>query len=221
MSKLSKFALVVFAAALFASDAAAWQLASRSATEWIDRLERPERVAGLRIDEVLAKLDLKPGMVVADLGAGTGLFSRPLAKKVAPNGKVYAVDVEQGLVDLIARRAREENLANLHAVLGKFEDPNLPSRDVDLAFFHDVLHHIEKREAYLKALSGYMKPNSRIALIELDAERGGHRDDPSLQLRRPEIDRWMANAGFYPIQEVSMYKPEEGKWFVIYGRKTR
>jgi hypothetical protein len=80
---------------------------------------------------------------------------------------------------------------------------------------------IEKREAYLKALSNYMKPNSRIALIELDADRGGHRDDAALQLRRPDVDRWMANAGFYPVQEVNLYKPEEGKWFVIYGRKPR
>jgi ubiquinone/menaquinone biosynthesis C-methylase UbiE len=213
--------LIVIVAMVNVPEANALQLAGRSATDWIERLERPDRVATLRIDDVLARLDLKPGMIVADLGAGTGLFARPIARKVAPTGKVYAVDVEQGLVDHIAKRAKEEQISNLHAVLGKFDDPTLPSRDIDLAFFHDVLHHIEKRETYLKALSNYMKPNSRIALIELDAERGGHRDDAALQLRRPEVDRFMANAGFYPVQEVNLYKPEEGKWFVIYGRKVR
>src|SRR5271169_3497111 len=75
------------------------QLAPRKADEWVTTLEGPQRVASQKIEEVLAKLRLKPGMVVADIGAGSGLFSRPLAKAVAPTGKVYAVDIQQDLLD--------------------------------------------------------------------------------------------------------------------------
>ena len=77
----------------------ALQLGARDAEEWIKTLESPQRIAGLKINEVISRLYLKPGMIVADIGAGTGVFSRPLARAVAPGGKVYAIDVDQGLVD--------------------------------------------------------------------------------------------------------------------------
>src|SRR5579863_6582496 len=77
------------------------QLAAKKAEEWVATLEGPQRIATQKIDQVLSKLDLKPGMVVADIGAGSGLFSRPLAKAVAPGGKVYAVDIQQDLLDHI------------------------------------------------------------------------------------------------------------------------
>jgi predicted methyltransferase len=75
------------------------QLAARKADDWITTLEAPQRVAGQKVDQVLANLSLKPGMVVADIGAGSGLLSRPLAKAVGPDGKVYAVDIQQDLLD--------------------------------------------------------------------------------------------------------------------------
>ena len=75
---------------------AAAQLASRSAEEWIKTLESPNRVAGLKIPETLAALKIKPGQIVADIGAGTGIFSFPFVQSVKPGGKVYAVDVDAG-----------------------------------------------------------------------------------------------------------------------------
>src|SRR5947207_14477542 len=75
------------------------QLGSRETKEWIQNLDRPERIAGLKIDEVLAALKLKPGDNVADIGAGTGAFSLPFAKTVGPSGKVYSVDIDPGLLD--------------------------------------------------------------------------------------------------------------------------
>ncbi len=150
------------------------QLAPRKADEWVTTLEGPQRVATQKVDEVLAKLRLKPGMVVADIGAGSGLFSRPLAKAVAPAGKVYAVDIQQDLLDYINKRDKEENIRNVQTVLGEFNDPKLPVRNVDLAFINDVLHHIQNRAAYLKALGTYMKPAGRIAIIEMDKKRSEH-----------------------------------------------
>ena len=188
------------------------QLGSRSADEWIERLERTERVENLKIDDVISRLELKPGDVVTDLGAGTGVFSRPLARAVGTTGKVLAVEIDQALLDHINQRAQEENLENIEPVLGKFEDPNLPRRDVDLAFFHDVLHHIEKREAYLRTLSSYLKPTARIVVIDLIE---GHRDNPELQITQEQVTQWMASVGFQLMEEVELF---EDKFFVIYSR---
>jgi len=193
------------------------QLASRPTPEWIKRLERPERIAELKIDEIVGKLQLKPGMVVADLGAGPGVFTLPLAKAVSPGGKVYAVEIDQEFLDHIKRKTQEQNVANTVLVLGKFSDPNLPAKDVDLAFFHDVLHHVEDRAGYLKSLATYIKPSGRIAIVELDPVKGSHRDDPKLRLTKEQVAGWMADAGFKPVEEFNDLFDD--KWFVVYGRR--
>jgi ubiquinone/menaquinone biosynthesis C-methylase UbiE len=193
------------------------QLGSRPADEWISRLERPERVAGLRVPEIIAKLGLKPGQVVADLGAGAGVFSWPLARAVAP-ATVYAVEVDQRFIDHLQQRAKAQQLTNVRPLLGKFEDPRLPEQ-VDLAFFHDVLHHIDKRAAYVQKVASYVKPSGRIAVIELDATKpdASHRDQPELQVTREELDKWMTAAGLHKLEEIPMFENQE-KWFVIYGK---
>jgi ubiquinone/menaquinone biosynthesis C-methylase UbiE len=195
------------------------QLGSRETKEWIQNLDRPERIAGLKIDEVLAVLKLKPGDNVADIGSGTGAFSLPFAKAVAPSGKVYAVDIDPGLLEYIAQKAKKENVANIQTVKGEFSDPKLPTHDVDLAFFHDVLHHIQNRQAYLKALGTYIKPTGRIALIEMnrDDPKTPHRNSPEMLLSKDEVKNWMAAAGFRPGEEYDVYG--NPKWFIIYVRR--
>jgi len=196
------------------------QLAARKADEWVATLEGPQRVATQKIDAVLSKLALKPGMVVADIGAGSGLFSRPLAKAVAPAGKVYAVDIQQDLLDHIAQRNREENIGNIETALGEYDNPKLPARNVDLAFINDVLHHIQHRAAYLKALATYIKPSGRIAIIEMDKNDPNtpHRNQPELLVAREEILQWMSDAGFKLIQEHPDLFPGT-KLFLVFGRK--
>ena len=193
------------------------QLGSRPAEDWIARLERPERVAGLKTAEVIEKLQIKPGDVVADLGAGAGVFSWQFAKAVG-KGTVYAVEVDKGYIPYLERRVKEQGLANVKPILGKYEDPLLPEK-VDLAFFHDVLHHIEKRPEYLKTVAGYLKPNGRIAVIELDATRpdASHKDQPDQQVTREQVETWMTAAGLKKLDEFSLW---EDKWFVVYGRGT-
>jgi ubiquinone/menaquinone biosynthesis C-methylase UbiE len=195
------------------------QVGPRETKEWIQNLDRPERIAGLKIDEVLAVLKLKPGDNVADIGSGTGAFSLPFAKAVAPSGKVYAVDIDPGLLDYIAQKAKKENVANIQTVKGEFSDPKLPTHDVDLAFFHDVLHHIQNRQAYLKALGTYIKPTGRIALIEMnrDDPKTPHRNSPEMLLSKDEVKNWMAAAGFRPGEEYDVYG--NPKWFIIYVRR--
>ena len=196
------------------------QLAARKADEWVATLEGPQRIASQKIDAVLSKLDLKPGMVIADIGAGSRLFSRPLAKAVAPAGKVYAVDIQQDLVDHINQRDKEENIRNIRTVLGEYDDPKLPARNVDLAFINDVLHHIQHRAAYLRALGTYIKPSGRIAIIEMDKNdpKTPHRNQPELLVAREEILHWMSDAGFKLVQEHPDLFPGT-KMFLVFGRK--
>jgi ubiquinone/menaquinone biosynthesis C-methylase UbiE len=195
--------------------AVAGQIGSRPTPDWIERLERPERVAGLKIDYIISKLDLRPGQVVADVGAGSGLLSVPIAKAVSPGGKVYAVEVDRPFLDRIETRAREQRVTNITTVLGKFTDPALPARDVDLALFHDVLHHIEDRAGYLKAVVRYLKPAGRVAIIDLPSD-GSHKDEPALVVTKDQAKAWMAAAGFTPVQDIEGLA--DGKWFVVYGR---
>ena len=192
------------------------QLAARPAEEWIKLLDSPARIAGLKVDEIVSKLALEPGDVVADLGAGTGVFSLPLARVVGPGGKVYAVDIDKGLVDYVAAKAKAANVPNVQAVLGKFADPALPAADVDLAFMHDVLHHVQDREGYLRAAAKYVKPGGRFAFVEPDAATGVHRDDPTLQTTKDQLKGWMAAIGFAPAEEFQIF-PD--KWFVTYARR--
>jgi ubiquinone/menaquinone biosynthesis C-methylase UbiE len=208
-------ALAVFTL-IAAATLVAGQLASRPAPEWIARLERPERVAGLKIDYIISKLELRPGQVVADLGAGPGVISLPMAKAVAPNGRVYAVDIDQAFIDHIAMRANEQNIANVKPILGKLTDPGLPAQDVDVALFHDVLHHIRDRAEYLKNTAKYVKPDGRIAIVELDPKSGSHRNEPELQISREQAKAWLAADGFKPVHEFDGLT--ENKWFVVYAR---
>jgi len=211
----------LLAAMLAGGVAESWaQLAPRKAEEWEKTLESPNRAATQKVSEVLANLSLKPGMVVADIGAGSGFFSRPLAKAVAPGGKVYAVDIQQGLLDYIDKRDKEESIRNIQTVLGEFDDPKIPARDVDLVFINDVLHHIEHRAAYLKALGTYIKPSGRIAIIEMnkDDPHTGHRNQPELLVAREDILHWMSDAGFKLVEEHPDLFPGT-KWFLIFGRK--
>ncbi|HXA67277.1 MAG TPA: methyltransferase domain-containing protein, partial [Bryobacteraceae bacterium] len=134
--------------------------------------------------------------------------------------KVYAVDIQQGLLDYINKRDTEENIRNVQTVLGEFDDPKLPVRNVDLAFINDVLHHIEHRAVYLKALGTYMKPAGRIAIIEMnkDDPNTGHKNQPELLVGREEIVGWMSDAGFKLVEEHADLFPGT-KWFLIFGRK--
>src|SRR5205823_5118428 len=140
---------------------------------------------------IISKLGLKPGQVVADIGAGPGVISLPMAKAVAPGGKVYAIDIDRAFLDHIAMRAKEQNVANVVPILGQFTDPAVPARDVDVALFHDVLHHIQDRATYLKSTAKYMKPDGRIAIVELSPTKGSHKDEPELQVTKEQAKEWL------------------------------
>jgi len=193
------------------SSASAFQLEQRPAEEYIDRMERPGRVLTLKVDEVIEKLRLKPGDIVADIGAGAGAFSIPMAKAIAPNGILYAVDIDQKMLDYVAEKAKQAGVANLRTVLGDYDDPKLPVTDVDVAFYHRVLHMIEHRQAHLNATAKYLKPDGRIAIVEKE------REDASnwMWLKQSDVDTWMAALSFYPAEKFGVY---DDRYFVVYQR---
>jgi ubiquinone/menaquinone biosynthesis C-methylase UbiE len=210
-----KTSIAVVAVLLFSTPTQA-QLASRPAAEWKATLEAPARVEGLKIEQVVAALKLKAGDIVADLGAGTGLFEAPLAYAIGTRGRVYAVEIDKGFLEEIDRKVEELHISQIETVLGTPPDPKLPTRNVDLALMHDVLHHVEQRQAYLKAAAQYLKPDGRIAVVEFNAKDSPHKDDAKLIVSKEQGTAMMAEAGFVVAEDIALF-PD--KWFVIYKRR--
>jgi len=125
-----------------------------------DQWQQPQRV--------IQSLDIKPGDRVADLGSGGGYFTFRLAKAVGSSGKVYAVDIDPDMTDLVAKQAKDENAGNVEVILAKPDDPLLPETGVDLIFTVDTYHHFENRVNYFANLRKTLRPNGRIAIIDFD-----------------------------------------------------
>ena len=121
---------------------------SRSVEEWLRILEDPSRDEWQKPAQVLEALGLRPGQDVADIGAGTGYFSVRFAEAVGPGGKVFAVDIDQGLIDHLNERAKDAGLSNLKAVLAAAHDPLLGEKSLDIVFVCDVIHHVRDRQGY-------------------------------------------------------------------------
>jgi ubiquinone/menaquinone biosynthesis C-methylase UbiE len=188
----------------------AWaQLQQKPAEEYIGMMDKPDRV--LKVNEVIERLKLKPGDIVADIGSGSGSFSIPMAKAIAPNGILYAVDIDQKMLDFVAERAKKEGVTNLKTVLGEYDDPKLPVKDVDVAFFHRVLHMIEHRQAYVNATAKYLKPDGRIVVIDKNRENA----DNWMWLKQSDVDTWMAALSFYPAETFAVF---DDRYFVSYQR---
>lgn len=184
------------------------QLEQKPADEYIAAMDKPDRV--LKIDEVVAKLALKPGDIVADVGSGSGVYTIPFAKAVAPNGIVYAVDIDQKMIDFVLKRAKEAGLTNVKGVLGEYDDPKLPEK-VDVAFFHRVLHMIEHRQLYVNNTAKHMKPDGRIVIIDKNREDSAN----WMWLQQSDVDTWMAALSFYPAQKFGVF---DDRYFVVYQR---
>ena len=152
---MKRAAIVVFILAAVLAPAAGAQRASRPADDWVATLEAPERVAGLKIPEVVAAMKLRPGDVVADLGAGSGLFVVPLSRAAGTKGKVLAVEIDRNFFPHIQQKAKAAGITNVQTIAGEPTDARLPE-PVDVALLHDVLHHIEDPAAYVKRVNALL-----------------------------------------------------------------
>lgn len=194
--------------------AIAGQQAQRTPEEYAKFLEGADRVARMQVPRVVAALELKPGMKVADIGSGSGLFTRPIAKAIAPKGVAYAVDIDPALLKIVERSAANEKIANVRTIQGTASDPKLPEL-VDVVFVCDTLHHIEKPEAYLQTLKKYLTPEGRIAVIDFsDKWPQGHE---SMRYSLDQLEGWMKAAG---MTRVASHPWLDNSFFVIYRVRT-
>ena len=137
--------------------------------QWSKVFDDPKRDAWQKPRELVAALALPPGATVADLGAGTGYFSLPIATRV-PNGRVYAVDIQQEMLDIVANRAASAGLANVTPVLATETDPRLPAGTVDLVLMVDAYHEFSHPLEVMTGVVRALKPGGRVVLIEYRAE---------------------------------------------------
>ncbi|WP_239492248.1 class I SAM-dependent methyltransferase [Luteitalea sp. TBR-22] len=213
MSRVRRLAL---ASALVLLPAVALaQVGVRPAREYIAMLDAPERVEAMRVPELIARLAVKKEMVVADVGAGSGVLTGPLALATGPGGVVYASDIDPDLLAHIARRAESARLPQVRTVLGTFTDPMLPQA-VDLALMNDVLHHVADRAAYLKAVARHLKKGGRLAIIDFIPASSPHAGTPDLVVSEAQVDDWAAAAGLTRTEAFSLYTD---RYFVIYTKR--
>jgi len=175
-------------------------------TEYLDRLERPERDQDQKPAQVVEALALKPGMSVADLGSGSGYFTRRFVEAVTETGKVYAIDVEPE-----ALKYAEDSLVHMHRpyevefILARSDNPKLPVESVHLVFVCNTYHHLEDRSTYFRNIRSALKPGGRIAIVDFyHDERSGDLGFPKKHLvARDRVVEEMTVAGYRLVKEHS------------------
>ena len=166
--------------------------------EELGELEGPDRDAWQKPDLIMDALRVGEGSVVADVGAGGGWFTVRLARRVGPNGVVYAQDVQAEMLEAIGRRVQREGLQNVRTVLGQGSSPNLPPHVLDAVLVVDAYPEVKvpDRVTFLKNLALGLKPNGRIGIVNYKLGGGGPGpDDPSLRVPRAAVERDAAAAG--------------------------
>jgi ubiquinone/menaquinone biosynthesis C-methylase UbiE len=161
----------------------------RSAEEYARVLNDPKRDAWQRPDAVIKALDLKPGEVIADIGAGSGYFAKRFTQHAA---KVYAVDIDEKLLGMV----RDGAPPNLETILAAPDDPRLPDASVDTIFFCNVLHHVENRQPYYAKLARALKPGGRVVIVEFHKKPLPVGPPESMKLSPEQVISEFAEAGF-------------------------
>src|SRR5579884_2923629 len=133
-------------------------------------LERPEREKEEQPTKLVKMLEIKPGMVIADIGAGSGYYSFRLAKQVGAKGKVLAVDIQKEMLDIIRKRMKKNKVENIEPILGTDADPKLPAGGVDLVLMVDVYHEFAFPYEMTEALIQALKPGGRLVFVEFRRE---------------------------------------------------
>jgi len=157
---------------------------------YLERLESPERAEWQRPDAVVDALELKPGERICDLGAGPGYFSLRLARAVGTTGKVFAIEADPRMRDVLVQRLEEAHLANVEPVLA-VDGMGLPPEPVDRILIVNAYHHFTDGIAYLRALSGHLRPGGTI--VNIDFHGGELPIGPPPELRIPR-ERFLADA---------------------------
>jgi SAM-dependent methyltransferase len=177
-------------------------------SKWVGRFEKPGREVFDQREKILQALHLKKGQRVADVGAGTGLFTMLLADAVGPKGKVYAVDIVKDFIALINKRAAEANLKNIQTVLCTDRSTELPKASVELVFTSDTYHHLEYPRNTLASIHRALRPGGQLVIVDYRREPGkspawilGH-----VRAGQEEVAREIEAAGFRRVETPDFLK---------------
>ena len=187
--------------------------------EWTQKFETESREIYHQREKIVNSVGLKPGMAIADIGAGTGLFTLPFAQAVGDAGKVYAVEIAKNFLTHIQARALKASAKNVETVLCTPRSVELPEASIDLAFICDVYHHFEFPQATLATLHKALKPGGEIVLIDFKRIPGESSDFVIGHVRAGQdvIESEVIAAGFEKVGEVKDVLKEN--YFVLFKKK--
>lgn len=178
-------------------------------------LEAPDRDEWQRPHQILDALGIADASVVADVGAGSGWFTVRLARRVGPNGVVYAQDVQPEMLAAITRRVQREGMANVRPVLGRGSDPRLPAGSLDAVLIVDVVHEIDDRVTLFRNLATAVKPVGRIGVVDFRGGGAGPGPEPRDRVAPETIEEEAARAGLV-LRRRETFLPFQ--YFLIFGR---
>jgi SAM-dependent methyltransferase len=178
-------------------------------------LDAPDRDLWQRPDQIMDAMAIADASVVADIGAGSGWFTIRLARRVGPQGLVYAEDVQKEMINAISRRVGREGLSNVRPVLGLKNDPNLPAQSLDAALLVDAYHEIENRVAVLSSLARALKPQGRIGVVDFRLDGTGPGPSPDERVSPDSVVKDAKEAGLRLIRQ-EPFLPYQ--YFLIFGK---
>ncbi|KPK02153.1 MAG: hypothetical protein AMK71_03290 [Nitrospira bacterium SG8_35_4] len=169
---------------------------------WVKVFEDPERDTWQQPEEVVRKMNLVNGDVVADIGAGTGYFTRLFAAAVGPEGMAIGLDIEQSMVEYMHEDAKKLNLKNYTARAVKADDPELAPGSVSVVFLCNTYHHIDSRESYFKKVAGSLKPGGRLVIVDFYKKELPYGPPPEHKLSKDVVIKELQLAGYSLKQEL-------------------
>ncbi len=186
-----------------------------SVAKFEKRFEKEGREVYDQRQAVLEKLDLKPGMAVADIGTGTGLFTRLLAPAVGKKGKVYAVDIAKSFVEHSVKSAKEKGWENVEGIVCASDDAKLPPASVDLVFICATYHHFEFPAKTMASIRKALRPGGKLVVIDFERIEGKTREWLLEHVRagKPVVTKEIEAAGFKLDKEVPMF---EENYFLLF-----
>jgi SAM-dependent methyltransferase len=179
-----------------------------------DWLERPERDEEEHTGKLVEQLKVKPGEVIADIGAGTGYFTKRLAQRTGSKGEVLAVDIQPEMLELLTNQVAAAGINNVRPVLGTITDPKLPADAIDLALMVDVYHEFDHPWEMMQAITRALKPGGRVVFVEFRGEDPAVPIKPLHKMTQAQVKKemsvlpleWVETIGVLPRQHIIVFR---------------